>query len=154
MGFRDISLFNQVMLSKQSWKIIKNPGSLLVKVLRGRYFKGNVFLKAPLGNNPSLVWRSILWGRDLFIKGYRWRVGDGRHIVIAEEPWINRKGCRTVLAPPEALKGSRVSSLFKNDGSWNERLIRESFIAQDADEIINIPLGSRRSQEEIIWTES
>lgn len=35
MGFREISVFNRTMLAKQSWRLIRNPYSLLFKVLRG-----------------------------------------------------------------------------------------------------------------------
>lgn len=70
LGFQDLNIFNQAMLSKQSWRIIRNPDSLLAKVLRGRYFKTRNFLNAPLGHNPSYTWRSIVWGQELFKKGY------------------------------------------------------------------------------------
>lgn len=86
MGFREISLFNQAMLAKQSWRLIRNPDSLLFKVLRGRYFRNESFLKAPIGSNPSLAWRSIVWGRDLFIKGYCWKVGNDSYIYIDQDP--------------------------------------------------------------------
>lgn len=70
LGFRELKCFNQALLAKMSWRILKFPNSLMARTLRGRYFKGNTFLKAPLGPNPSLTWRSIIWGRDLFQKGY------------------------------------------------------------------------------------
>lgn len=38
MGFRDLNDFNKAMLAKVSWRLIKNPDSLMAKMLRGRYF--------------------------------------------------------------------------------------------------------------------
>ncbi|XP_022145148.1 uncharacterized protein LOC111014662 [Momordica charantia] len=92
LGFKDLCIFNQAMLAKQSWQIIKNPNSLLVRVLRGKYFKHGNFMTAELGSNPSFVWRSILWGKELFVKGIRWRIGNGFSVIIGSDPWILREG--------------------------------------------------------------
>lgn len=55
MGFRELSLFNKAMLAKISWRILKHPGSLMARVLRGKYFAGINFLKAKSKGNASLV---------------------------------------------------------------------------------------------------
>lgn len=60
LGFRDLGMFNQAMLAKVSWRIVRNLKSLISKILRGRYFINSDFLNAPLGNNPSYRWRSIV----------------------------------------------------------------------------------------------
>lgn len=86
MGSRELSAFNHAMLAKQSWRLIRNPNSLLFKVLRGKYFKDGNFLKAPRGRNPSLTWRSICWGRELFSEGYKWKVGNDQYIDIVSNP--------------------------------------------------------------------
>lgn len=90
MGFREINLFNQAMLAKQSWRILRNPNSLLTRILRGRYYKDGDYIKAPVDHNSSLTWKSIVWGRNLFTKDYRWKVGTKSHIYIDQDPWINR----------------------------------------------------------------
>lgn len=97
MGFRDIRLFNQAMLAKQSWRILKSPESLLYKILRGRYFRNGDYFKAPIGTNSSPIWKSLLWGRDLFKEGYRWKVGNGAYIYIDQDPWVIRQGSRTPM---------------------------------------------------------
>ncbi|KAK9943002.1 hypothetical protein M0R45_008630 [Rubus argutus] len=42
------------------------------KVGKERFFLG---LRADVGVNPSILWRSFLWGRAVLEKGLRWRVG-------------------------------------------------------------------------------
>lgn len=59
------------------------------------------FLKATLGSNPSYTWRSIIWGRDLFKYGYRWRVGNGLNANASKDPWILKEGvAKPILTHP------------------------------------------------------
>jgi hypothetical protein len=50
MGFRDLPLFNRVMLGKQAWRLIDRPVSLCARVLKGRYFHDTNFLSATRKN--------------------------------------------------------------------------------------------------------
>lgn len=71
---RPKSDFNQALLAKQAWRNLHYPDSLLAKVFKARYFPRSSILKANIGYNPSLVWRSIRWGSELLQQGIRWRV--------------------------------------------------------------------------------
>lgn len=51
--------FNQVVVAKQSWRIVNRPHYLLAQVIRGKYFRIGNFLKAALGYNLH-AWQSIL----------------------------------------------------------------------------------------------
>ena len=55
MGFRDISSFNQALVAKQGWRLIQYPNSLVVRVLKAKYFKNSHFLEAKTRSNPSFV---------------------------------------------------------------------------------------------------
>lgn len=77
MGFRDISSFNQALITKQGWRLIQNLDTLAARVLKAGYFKEAGFLSASMGSNRSYNWRSILWGRQVILNGYRWRIGNG-----------------------------------------------------------------------------
>lgn len=55
MGFHNFRDFNLAMLGKQGWRFIKNPGSLVTKVFKARYFPIGDFLSAALGDNLSYV---------------------------------------------------------------------------------------------------
>jgi hypothetical protein len=35
LGFRDLECFNTAMLAKQGWRLIKNPNSLVARILKG-----------------------------------------------------------------------------------------------------------------------
>ncbi|XP_073307112.1 uncharacterized mitochondrial protein AtMg00310-like [Primulina huaijiensis] len=97
LGFRHLEIFNKALLAKQIWRIIKNPGSLAARVLKARYFRHQDIMKASLGNNPSYLWRSLLWSRPLLENGICWHVGDGAKIAMKGESWI--PNCRGGVIP-------------------------------------------------------
>lgn len=65
LGFRDLTLFNIALLSKQVWRLISKLESLTMKVFKARYHKYMDIMEAPLGSNPSYIWRSLCWSRDI-----------------------------------------------------------------------------------------
>ncbi|KAK3228715.1 hypothetical protein Dsin_000596, partial [Dipteronia sinensis] len=71
IGFRDFQAFYQAMLAKHCWRIITNPDSLAARVLKSKYFHDSFFLQAGVGRQPSFIWRSILWGREVINRGSR-----------------------------------------------------------------------------------
>ncbi|KAL5556024.1 hypothetical protein UlMin_038260 [Ulmus minor] len=71
MGFRDLRLFNKAILAKQAWRIHSQPTSLVARVLQGFYFHKSSFLQVKVNSSSSFIWRSILWGRELYKQGLR-----------------------------------------------------------------------------------
>ncbi|MCI53383.1 putative ribonuclease H protein, partial [Trifolium medium] len=59
MGFRDLTAFNEVLLSKQGWRILTEPNSFVAIVLKAKYFPHIQFLLAKQGHRFSYVWQSI-----------------------------------------------------------------------------------------------
>lgn len=51
LGFRDIRDFNLTLLSKQRWRLIIHPLSLMGRLFQARYYPGSQFLEARLGYN-------------------------------------------------------------------------------------------------------
>lgn len=151
MGFRELNLFNQALLAKQSWRILRSPDSLVARVLKSKYFREGDFLRAPAESKASFTWRSIVWGRDLFVQGFRWKVGSGKCISIDQDPWIDRRGIFSPIWVNDSLRGRLGCSIRKGDGNWNEELIKEIFCPADAEAILNMPGGSTDLPDEIIW---
>lgn len=150
LGFRDLAIFNKAMLAKLSWRILKSPESLMAKVLKGKYYSGESFLKAKEGCKASIVWKNILWGRSLFEKGYKWKVGNEKQVYIDQDPLITNEGSWIPLGVKDHLKGRRVVDIIKEDGSWKEDIIREAFLPSDAEAILDMPRRPVSKNDEII----
>lgn len=82
LGFRDIGVFNQALLAKMVWRMAINPTNLVSRVLAAKYFPNQNWAMATIGAQPSFIWRSLLWGRDLLSVGMRWRIGSGNLVRI------------------------------------------------------------------------
>jgi hypothetical protein len=64
------------MVAKQGWHIMMNPGTLVARIFKARYFPHSSFLEANVGNNPSYVWRCLWKSRCVLNLGCRWRIGE------------------------------------------------------------------------------
>ncbi|KAL9443546.1 hypothetical protein AB3S75_016833 [Citrus x aurantiifolia] len=71
MDFRDLTSFNQALVAKQGWRLIRFPNSLMARVMQAKYYKNSTFWNAKEGYNLSFIWRNILWGRQVIKKVVR-----------------------------------------------------------------------------------
>jgi hypothetical protein len=53
LGFRDLIMFNKALLAKQVWRILKNPESLVARIMQAKYFPSTSIMEATIGNRPS-----------------------------------------------------------------------------------------------------
>lgn len=60
MGFRNSQVFDKALLAKQSWRVMAYEDSLMVKVLKGKYFPSTYFMKATVPPNASFTYSSIM----------------------------------------------------------------------------------------------
>ena len=62
MGFRDLTLYNDLLLARQAWHLIHNKSSLFYKVFKVKYFPNCTLMVANDTTYDSYAWRSILKG--------------------------------------------------------------------------------------------
>lgn len=76
IGFHNVEAFDNVLLAKQVWRLIKDGNSLVARLLRAKYFPdGNIF-KATLGTRPSFTWRCLYGART-------WKCGNPMVLLVS-----------------------------------------------------------------------
>lgn len=128
LGFREIEQFNDAMLAILSWRILKDPSSMLARTLMGKYCNHTSFLEAQPPSCVSHGWRGILVGRDLLLKGLGWALGSGSDVCIWREPWLSTTEPLSPIGPPtEATQSWRVSDfIVPGSNEWDTEAIRNT----------------------------
>ena len=141
LGFRDLYLFNQAMLSRQAWRLLTCPETLCAQVLKAKYFPNISMLQCTARDGISYSWRSILRGVELLKEGIIWRIGNGSSVNIWSDPWLPRGHTRKPATPRGQSLLTGVSELIDpQTESWDEQLILETFCPEDAQAILAIPI--------------
>jgi len=81
LGFRDMESFNDTLLAKRFWQLLKSPNSLVTHILQAKYYLNCSILNADLGHR-LFTWCSILCVRDLVSTGACWFIGNEHSISV------------------------------------------------------------------------
>ncbi|XP_060668083.1 uncharacterized protein LOC132799665 [Ziziphus jujuba] len=151
LGFRSLDEFNRALLAKQCWRIVRNPSSLLARVVKAKYFPRCSFWEAGIGRQPSHSWRSLVWGRRILETGGIWRVGDGKSIRIYKDSWLPGVGPSRILSPRILPEDAIVACLLTDSGAWNLNLLQASFSTDEVEVIKNIPFDGADKADRFAW---
>ena len=112
MGFKDLEKFNDAMLAKQVWRLLRDQNSLFFHVFKAKYFPKSSIFEATTSSG-SYAWQSIMKARKVISKGIRWRIGDGKSINLYYDNWLPGGGSSKIISPqvPE-LDGKKFQLLY------------------------------------------
>ncbi|KAG2666985.1 hypothetical protein I3760_15G091300 [Carya illinoinensis] len=150
MGFRDLHLFNLVLLAKQGWRLLRNEDSLLYKVYKAKYFPNSSLFEAKVCASSSYIWKGIWEALDCLRKGCRWRVGNGQTVRTFKDPWL--PNCSNVSALVEVDEDLKVHSLIDASiGWWNVHMVRALFNPNLVQQILKLHV-SVNSEDSLFWS--
>ncbi|KAK3204299.1 hypothetical protein Dsin_018345 [Dipteronia sinensis] len=151
LGFKDLLSFNQSLLSKQAWRILTCPNSLVAQIFKVKYFKNGDFLNASVKTGGSHVWRSIVWGRSLLSSGLRWVVGDGSNISVFKDRWIPRPNTFKTITPDPGHDLCVADLLLRNYRGWDVDKLRRALLSVDKGIVLSIPISWSGGSDSLAW---
>ena len=152
MGFKDLILFNDALLAKQTWRLLNNTDSLFHRVFKAKFFPNCSILDAKESKASSYAWRSILKGRDVILEGACWRVGNRKSIKIWQHCWLPTKHPTKISSPILDLMEEAVECLInQNNRTWIHEMIDGIFAPQKAELIKRIPLAKNAATDSVFW---
>lgn len=152
LGFKEIEIFNDALLAKHAWRLLKNPDSLLGQTLLNKYCRYDEVLDCSAPNSASHGWRGILAGRDLLKKGLGWVIGDGASVRVWGEHWLSPNQQIGPTGPP-TREGQNllVCDLFyQNTTTWDVAKLRRH-LPQYETLIRKIVPSSLQMKDERVW---
>ena len=86
-------------------------------------------MEASNSHSRSYAWQSILKGRDVLLKGYRWRVGSGESISVWLDAWLPSLEHPRIQSPiVVGFEDIKVQDLIDPvTHSWDDCLIQGLF---------------------------
>ena len=148
LGFRDIQAFNQALLGKIAWRLIKKPECLLSRIMTGKYCNSASFLTVKAASSLSHGWKGVLKGRDLLIQHLGKAIGDGESTSVWKDAWIdsgsNLKPIGLVLLQDQDLLVSDL--LSRETKEWNRAKV-ENLLPELASHILALKPSKLGAQD-------
>ncbi|KAA3476813.1 reverse transcriptase [Gossypium australe] len=152
MGFRDMAKFNMALLTKQGWRLMNNPDSLVARVFKAKYFPKENFLNSRLKINCSFTWKSIWAAKGILIDGLCWKVGSGKDISVLNDVWIPDLQMLRLSHHVNNFSDFKVAELIEaNSREWKIEVIESTFPAAIAAKIVCIPLAKAAHDDLLAW---
>ncbi|KAL5826914.1 hypothetical protein ACOSQ3_018755 [Xanthoceras sorbifolium] len=124
MSFQTLVSFNQALLSKQAWWILKFPDSFTVRVLKNLYFP-NPLLCRPPPNLLHLLFGTVLIGAVICLQmvfvGVLAMVPPS---FLLHDKWIPKPFSFEVVVGASLPDNIMVCDLLSVTRGWNSDLIR------------------------------
>lgn len=147
MGFRDFKCFNTTFLTKQLWRILMRPTSLVASILKEKYFRYNNLLEASMKGNSSWVWKSLIFVKDLLKEErIRWPVSNKEKIRIWRDKWLPSHNSFKIQSLIKNLNETTLAREFLEEGgkSWNIPFVLDSFWSKEAYSILSISVCQQK----------
>lgn len=108
-------------------------------------------MEATLGSNPSFVWRSLIWSRDIIQAGTLWKVGNGHSINARRDAWIPSLNEGRIKFSLSYDSNTYLKDLIINNGVWDIQKAQSLFLPFEVDAIRRIPIMGENYPDRRYW---
>ncbi|KAK6131123.1 hypothetical protein DH2020_035122 [Rehmannia glutinosa] len=153
LGFQDLGLFNEALLTKQLWRLVSQPNLLISKVLKAKYFSKGGLLGCVPRSGDSWVWKSWLKSKKALEMGLRLQVGSGNVVRIWEAPWLLKTPAFMIsgIKPADCEIVWARELMTDNGKNWNIGILEQLFCVEDIKNILQVPIKQDGSSDKWIW---
>lgn len=97
-------------------------------------------MEATIGSNPSYIWRSLMWSRDMLIPGIMWKVRNGKSINTRRDAWISRLFSGKITSNVSYESNVQVENLLNEQSRWDTEKLKTLFLPYEVDAIVWVPI--------------
>ncbi|GKV31834.1 hypothetical protein SLEP1_g40497 [Rubroshorea leprosula] len=153
LGVLDFRRRNWALLGKWWFRLGDSGESLWKRVVWDKYYEGRreVDIRAMDSVRMSRIWRDVIsvGGKsiklhDMLGKGFRWMVGDGRHVGFWRESWVGDKSLKELCPRLFELAMSKDGMVCEM-GVWEMGVWRWNVHWRRG------RLGRERGEEVVLW---
>jgi len=146
-------IFNEALLAKQVWILIKQPNSLLTNCLKAKYFPHTDVLKSRRGHNPNFVWSSIYHAKSVIQKGGCWKIGDGCKVNVWEDNWLPQNNGFKLYTPHNnsSTINQAKDLMITEPKGWHQSLLNTHFLSFESEHINQLPLIQEELEDSFMW---
>ncbi|GJY12087.1 glucan endo-1,3-beta-glucosidase 14-like protein [Tanacetum coccineum] len=122
VGLRQLEEWNDVLLTKQIWRIISKKDSMWLKWVNVVRLKGKSFWDISEDRNDSCTWKALL-GMKYKVRPFLFTVGNGKDIAMWSDNWCTI-GHLSQYISNRMLFDARIKESYGlvdmiDNGSWN-----------------------------------
>lgn len=92
-----------------------------------------------------------MWGRQVLNKGIRWRIGNGKNVLVYKDNWLPRLDTFKPISSRTLLEDTAVADLMTIENQWDEDKLNQHFVYEDIEMILKIPIPQENSQDNVLW---
>ncbi|KAL4339153.1 hypothetical protein GQ457_08G031640 [Hibiscus cannabinus] len=146
MAFKDLHLFNIALLGKQLWCLLSEPGSLLYRTFRAKYFPDGDLLHASVPACSSFSWKGLHHALSRLRDGFFWTLGIDSQIHMFKDRWggFFHIALSDSSADNEELPLRCRDFMVPGQPLWDHSKLSERLPSADVEKIVEVPISSGR----------